>query len=453
MTRNRNLEILLGDPRKAILSMVLPFFVAASVVQINQFADTFWISGLGNVAGSALSTAVPVYGLLTCAGLGIGVAATSTIAFQLGKGDMQRASKLAGQALLLGILFAIAGSIATTALINPAIDLLGAQEIRKQCLDYILPFIILSPFILSMMILGGILRGEGAALKSTVMQMSSALLNIILDPILIYSAGMGITGAGLATCLSSMIALGIGLWWFVSGKTSLKLRREHLRPDRSCMKEVFGIGGPRTGQSLISDLADLIQRVFIIAAGGTNSVMYYNYTWRYIGLVQLPTGAIDTAMMPVCSAAYGNGDPDKIRIGFRFALRWALIFSTVSGLVLFIFTEPLVGILTYEESMKALSGNFVWTLRVSSFLLPFAALIGIGNSMLQSLKRADISMYFMLGWAFLKLALYAVACTISFEAIIYCMVAVHWLAGICVMYLACRTYSKLFPGRHLLSRT
>lgn len=449
MSGKKDLDVLMGDPKKAILSMVLPFFLAAAVVQINSFVDTFWISGLGNVAGAAVSTIVPVYGLIMCAGLGIGVGATTTIAYRLGQGDKEGASRLAMQAFMLGVVCAIIGSVLAFVLYDPIIDLMGAGEVREASFSYLLPYLVMSPALLCVSILGAILRSEGAAKKSTVVQMSSAIFNMIIDPILIYGLGMGIMGAGLSTCISALLALILGLSWYARKKMVLELKLKNLRPCKTDALEVLDVGGPRTIQSIISNLTDLFQRVFLIIAGGTNAVMFYNYAWRYIGLVQLPAGAFDTAMVPVCSAANGQNNPEKMRDGFLFVLRAVILCALIFTVVLFVIADPLVSILTYEESMHELKGTFVWTLRVSAFLLPFSALMGLGSSMLQALKRSKVSMNYYFIWGFVKLGMYAVACTISFEAIIYCMVLVHWFGGICLVSLAYREFRKRFPDTPL----
>ena len=442
---SENLKTLLGEPKKAIKSMVLAFFIAMAVVEINQFVDTFWVSGLGAVSSSAVATAGPIYGLMMCAGLGIGVGATATIAFRLGKGDFAEANRLAANSLLLGIVCAIASSILVLVFARPLILIMGAESLVDECLLYILPFILLSPFLLCNSILGGILRAEGAARKSTIVQMSAAILNMIIDPILIYGLGLGVLGAGLSTALSAGIALVIGLSWYAKGRMTVKLTRTSFRGDREMSREVMGVGGPKTVQALVSNTTDLIQRVFLIVAGGTNAVMFYNYSWRYIALVNLPGRAYDHAMVPVCAAAYGQKDLAKMREGFLYTAKWVLFFSVIFAAVLFVFSEPLISILTYEDSMRVLRPEFVWTLRVSTLLIPFSALMGICSSMLQALKKSKISMYYYFLWGFVKLAMYAVAAYVyhSFEYIIYCMVIVHVFGGICLMYLAHSEYTKI----------
>jgi Na+-driven multidrug efflux pump len=226
---------------------------------------------------------------------------------------------------------------------------------------------------------------------------------------------------------------------------TVKLTRGSFRRDKEMSREVLDVGGPKTVQALISNTTDLIQRVFLIVAGGTNAVMFYNYSWRYIALINLPGRAYENAMVPVCSAAYGQRDLLKMREGFLYTAKWVLIFSAVFAVVLFVFSEPLMSILTYEDSMRELRPQFVWTLQISTLLIPFSALMGIGSSMLQALKKSKVSMYYYFLWGFVKLGMYAVAAYVyhSFEYIIYCMVIVHVFGGLCLMYLAHSEYNKI----------
>ncbi|MBR1888718.1 MAG: hypothetical protein IJ810_02015 [Candidatus Methanomethylophilus sp.] len=316
-----NLKTLLGEPKKAIRSMVLAFFIAMAVVELNQFVDTFWVSGLGAVSSSAVATSSPIYGLMMCAGLGIGVGATATIAFRLGSGDFEAANRLAANSLLLGLICAALSSVLVLVFARPLILIMGAESIVDECLLYILPFIFLSPLLLCNSILGGILRAEGAARKSTIVQMSAAILNMIIDPLLIYGLGLGVFGAGLSTALSAGIALAIGLSWYANDRMTVKITRSSFRRDKAMSREVLDVGGPKTVQALVSNTTDLIQRVFLIVAGGTNAVMFYNYSWRYIAIINLPGRAYENAMVPVCSAAYGQRDLLKMKEGFLYTAK------------------------------------------------------------------------------------------------------------------------------------
>jgi Na+-driven multidrug efflux pump len=448
MSKESDLERMLGEPKAAIRAMILPFFIALAVVEINQFVDTYWVSGLGVASASAISTIVPIYGLMTCAGLGVAAGITATAASRLARGEYDIAGRLVSNAMILGVIFAILASVLVAVFLNPIIDIMGADDVREEAIQYMIPYIILSPTITLISILGGTLRAEGAAKKSTIIQTISAVLNMVIDPILIYGMGMGVFGAGLSTVLSSLVAIAVGIYWYVSGRTVIPMNRSTMKADKEAMKEVLGVGGPKTIQMLISNLTDFLQRIFLIMAGGTTAVMLYNYTWRYIGIVNLPGRAVDMAMLPVCSAAYGTKDLERLRTGFIYSSKLVIGLGIALAAVLFIFAEPFMSIMTAEESMHEILPMFVWTLQVSVFLIPFSAMMGVASSMLQSMKKAKVPMYYYMFWGFVKLGLYALAAyglfgIDPFEGIIYSMVGVHIFGAVCLIYLAKREYDKV----------
>ena len=444
MSNEKDLEILLGEPKRAIRSMAWAFLFAMAVIEVNQFVDTFWVSGLGAASSSAVATVVPIYGLMMCAGLGIGVGATTSIAFRLGSREHDAADSLAANSLILGLILAIISSVIVAILAKPVIILMGAEDVLTESIEYLIPYILFSPALLCSSILGAVLRAEGAARKSTLLQISAAVFNMVLDPLFIYGLGLGVLGAGLSTAVSALLSLFLGFYWYASGRTIVKLGRSSFRADRQAMREVLGVGAPKTVQSLISNFTDLVQRVFLIVAGGTNAVILYNFTWRYIGLVNLPGRACDSAMVPVCSAAFGQHDLAKMMTAYYYTMKIVVGVGAVASVLLFVLAEPLITVLTLEDTMSALRPEFVWTLRVSVLLIPFSALMGIGSSMLQSLKKAKIPMNYYMLWGFLKLGMYAVAAygLGSYEWIIYSMVIVHVFGGICLIYLADREFSK-----------
>ncbi len=440
----KDLEILLGEPRRAIRSMAIAFIFAMAVVEINQFVDTFWVSGLGTNASSAVATVTPIYALMVAAGIGVGVGSTTTIAFRLGRSENEVANRLAGNSITLGIILSVAASAIVFLLAGPTIDLMGAGDIHDESMAYLMPYILMSPALLVSAILSSILRAEGAAKKSTVLQIAAAVFNMALDPLFIYIMGLGVFGAGLATSVSALLSIFIGFYWYATNKTIIKLDRAAMKFDKETVKEVLDVGAPKTIQTMISNMTDLIQRVFLIVAGGVNAVMFYNFTWRYIGLVNLPGRALDSAMVPVCSAAYGQSDLDKMNTAYKYTMKIVVGFGILAAAILFILAEPFIWVLTVEDSMAALRPEFIWTLRVSVFLIPFSALMGVGSSMLQALKKAKIPMNFYFIWGFVKLGMYAVAAYgfRSFEWIIYSMVLVHVFGGVMLIWLANREFRK-----------
>ena len=448
MTSEENLKRMLGEPKKAIRTMAISFFVAFAVVEVNQFVDTFWVSGLGVTSASAVATVAPIYGLMMCLGLGISAGATTTIAFRLGSGEKDVAGKLASNAIIMGIIVAIIASIVFALSLDLLIDLMGANDVHDEAVSYMIPYFVMSPSVMLVTIVGGLLRGEGAAKRSTYIQALSAIFNMAIDPILIYVLGLGVFGAGLSTTVSATIALLFALAWYIRGTTVVSMNRSNFRWDKGAAREIIGVGGPKAVQLTISNLTDLLQRVFLIIAGGTTAVMLYNYTWRYIGIASLPGRAVETAQLPVTSAAFGQSDLDKVEEAFRYSVKMGLIISMLAAVVLFVFAEPFMSLMTIEESMSEHLAKLVWTLRVSVFIMPFLCVAGSCSSLLQAIKKAKIPMYVYMVWGVLKLSMYAVACygllgVDPFDGIIYCMVIVHVILFLAMWILARREFNKL----------
>jgi len=445
---HHDLAILLGEPKRAVRSMFVPFLIAFAIVEANQFVDTFWISGLGTQSASAISTIVPFYILLMSAGIGVSVGATTTVAFRIGKGENEEAGKLAANALILGVFLSILASVILFLFLDPAMDLLGVDSIRKECWDYMLPLILMSTPMICLLILGGNLRGEGAARKSTIIQISAAVFNMILDPILIYGLDMGIMGAGLASGLASLISLVIGLTWYARGRTVLHLGRGDFKMDRSVMKELMAVGGPRTANELIASAMTYIQRIFFVVAGGTAAVILYNYPWRFISLFNLPGRAFENSLIPVGSAAYGQSDMEKVWTAYKYCFKLTAAVSTAAMIFIIVFAEPLMSIMTYEASMHDMIPKLVWCLELSAIILPFMALRGVGAALLQAMKKAKVPMYFDLFWGSIRMVLYALSAygllgLDPFDGIIYIMVIVYSLSGVFMNMLAVWQFGKL----------
>ncbi len=437
-----DLERMLGNPRKAIAVMFIPLLAAMAVGQVNSFVDTFFTSGLGVAASSGLSTSIPIYDIFIYIGIGMSVGATTTIAFRLGKNDREAASRLASLTVKWSLVFSVASSVMVLLTMDLMIDLMGAGDVREYCWEYMMPFIILSPTIIVYESIGGMLRGEGAAKKSTAIQISAAVLNMALDPIFIYGLGLGLSGAALATCLAYAASMAVGFYWYRNGKTVVRLSMGKNTHGKGYSKELFEIAAPKTGEQLITAATDIIQRLFLVIAGGTVAIMLYNLPWRYVSLINLPSMALATAMIPVCAAAFGAHSLSKMKDGFRYTLKWSLIASVALSAILFVFADYFAIIFTYEESMMEVRPQLIWTLRWFAIFIPANCVRSYYTSTLQSMKRSKDAMYASLLWSIIKLALFGAVCQYGFEAIIYALVFMNYF-GILINYALYRNAIKL----------
>lgn len=430
----KDLDELLGEPRRAIRNLAIPLSVSYLVIQVNLFVDTFWTSGLGVDATSAVAVMSPIYYMITAIGTGLGIGVSSRSAYHLGKHNLEKASSIVSNALMLGLLFSLIMSFVVSLSLKPIISFVGAEGIEEECMGYTCPFVLMSIPLIFNGIVAGILRAEGAKNKSMLVLVLSAFVNMVCDPILIYVLELGVSGAGWATCISALVSTVLGLLYYRKDRMVLRIRFGKRYYDADSAKEVFGIGGPRSMESIVSSITNIIQRVFIISVGGTAGVMCYNVPFRYPTIAVVPSDAIGAAMIPVCSAALGQKDIVKMKDGMLYSARLSLIIEILLAIVLFVFADTLIDVFTYNTEMALYHERMAWVLKMFAILLPGDGYRRLGSAMLQVLRKSKLSTVLMLFWGILKVVCYGLAAmTGSFDILIMMAVFVYTFGGVMMM--------------------
>ena len=432
----KDLETMLGDPRKAIRSMAVPLIFSYLIVQINIFADTSWCSGLGSDASSAVSTISPIYWIISGLGTGIGVGASTAIARCLGRDERSKAESLATQTVVLSLIISAIFTPMLFILVDPGVIGVGARDVLELCEAYICPIVLLTVFVIMEGTVSGILRSEGAAKKSMVMLCLSAMVNMVLDPLLIYGAGLGLAGAGLATGLATVFSSALGLYWCLSGESYVRISFRGFRFKRREVWDVLYVGIPRATESILVSMMSLIQRIFVIACGGIEGAMFYNIPWRFVSLACVISMAVGAAMIPVCSAAFGRKDLDKAMAAYRYSILISVSSMSIIAVLLFIFSDMCVIPFTYSPTMEELRPEFAHVLRIYAPMVVCMAFVDMGSSMLQALRRAQVSMVSSFIRNLVIVAILWYASTMSMDAIYYGLLISEVFGGALMMYLA-----------------
>ena len=389
----KDLEVMLGDPKRAVLVMTLPLILSYAISQINMFADTAWCAGLGSDASTALSTIIPYYWLISGIGTGIGIGAAASIARHLGRDESKEAESMVSQTIVLSLAIGIIITIPFLLSLGPLMDAMSAGDVEGYCRDYIVPVILSSTVYVLNGAVAGLLRAEGAAKKSMIMLIFAAVFNIILDPVLIYGADLGLVGAGLATSIATLMSTLLGLYWFLSGKMYLRISFKGFRVRWDQMRDVLAVGLPRMVEVFFICFLSVCQRVILIPKLGVMSSAMYNVPWSFVTLVLVISQASAAALVPVASAAFGVKDADKADAAFRYITRIAFVSMSLIALVLFVFADQAVIIFSLDPSLEPYRDMYAYGLRVYMLCIPFMAVMDMGGALLQALRRARIPMY------------------------------------------------------------
>ena len=393
VSAKKNLNVLLGDPRKAIVAFSIPIAVALLAQQSNSLVDSFWVTALGGNAMAALGLVSPIYSILVGIGNGLGIGASSAIARCIGLGRPEDTGAKAAQAI---VLCAAAALIATPLLLltaKPVLILFGAGHTLDESMAFAIPLYISAFLIFTSGVMSGIMRGEGAVRKSMYIQVIGAVSNLVLDPIFIYSLNMGVAGAAWATVAAFGISILIGLYWYLVKKDMfIRFKRKDFRLSKTHQKDILSVGLPQTAEFTVMSLFNVIFNFCIIMVGGTSAMAIYTVAWRIMYILLIPAQAMGGAIVSACSAEFGMKRYDMMRQAYVYSVRTSILLLACFSIALGLLAGPIASVFTQAPDMQYLHGDMVVMLYIFASFIPIMSLIYIGSSLLQSLKRSKISL-------------------------------------------------------------
>jgi putative MATE family efflux protein len=240
---------------RLLVRFSVPAMVAMLVNATYNVVDTAFVGRLGHEAIAGLTVVWPLQLMTMALSLGVGVGANSLIARRLGAGDHEEANHAGAQALLLGVLSGAVVMVVVLIWTDPILRLIGARpEILPISRAYIRTIVWFGPFIFLPMIATNLIRAEGNPMLSMGVIITAALVNMTLDPLLIFGIGpfpeLGIRGAALATVLGRTAALTLATIYFLSRRSGYRFRVRHFIPAPRIWRHIYAVGAPSTAIQL-----------------------------------------------------------------------------------------------------------------------------------------------------------------------------------------------------------
>ena len=328
---------------RLMLSMGIPMILSMMLQALYNIVDSAFIANMpanGELALNALTLAFPVQMLMVAIPIGTGVGMNAFVAKSLGEKRPEEASRVAGNAMFLGVLiyaafllfgiFGVKGYLLTQT-DNPEILSMGTSYLTICCC--------LSPGIVYFALFEKLLQATGRAKYSTIAQISGALTNIVLDPVLIYGLlglpALGATGAALATVIGQIVSMLLGLLFHLRKDREIKNGLAYWKPDRSVIARIYSIGFPAiVGQAMMSVMTyglNLILRG-IDPVYGENIVTAYGLYYKIQQFILFAAFGLRDAVTPIVSYSYGLGSRERIRDGIRCGVLYTLAIMAL-GLV------------------------------------------------------------------------------------------------------------------------
>ncbi|HOJ88398.1 MAG TPA: MATE family efflux transporter [Pseudothermotoga sp.] len=390
----KGVELLLGDPKKAIVKLALPMMMAMLVQTLYNLADGIWVAGLGPEALSAIGMFFPIFMIIISFAAGIGIGVNAVISQKIGRADKEGADKTGRTSILLVIILSALLTIISLLSIDPALRLMGARDkILELSLDYskiIIYFIVV--FIFNN-VGNAILRGEGDAKRAMYAISVGSFLNIFLDPIFIYTFKLGVKGAAYATVISAAVGCFlISYWFFIRKSTYLSMNLSNLEIDLGALRNILKIGIPASFAQISMSVAIFVLNSFATRVGGQFGVAVFTSAWRVINLGTIPMIGASTAVTSVVGAAFGAKDVKKLETAHLFAIRFGFFIGLFLMAAILVFAKQIAFIFTYSESGKVIFPDLVRALMVLSLFLPGTPFGMFTSAMFQGIGHAGKSL-------------------------------------------------------------
>lgn len=361
---------------KLMINMGIPMIISMMLQAVYNIVDSAFVANMknnGEMALNALTLAFPVQMLMVAVGIGTGVGVNALLAKSMGQGDKEKASKTAGNGVFLMaviyMVFLLFGLFGTGIYIasqtkNPVIEQMATEYLQICC--------VWSFGILFFSLYEKVLQATGRSMYSTIAQITGAVINIVLDPILIYGwlgcPELGVKGAAYATIIGQIASAVCGLVLHLKENKEIKNGIRYMKPSAKIIKGVYSIGfAAIIAQALMSVMTYLLNVIFVRV--GENVVTAYGLYYKIQQFILFAAFGLRDAITPIVSFNHGRGSKERVKDGVKYGLLYTLVIMLVGFVGLEILAVPFSGIFGLSGETKDLC---VSAMRVISTSYVFA---------------------------------------------------------------------------------
>ena len=375
--KNSRIDGFLNNPSKALWTLAIPIMAGMGIHTLYTIVDMIFIGRLGGDAIAAVAFNMPLFFLVLGLSFGVGSGVTASIARFIGAKDKVSADNTAEHAVALGLIISI---ILTTLGLIYGEDLLRRLGATKSVLpvswSYLkisligLPFMVFSTFFRS------ILSGEGDMKLPMAVAGLGTIINIILDPIFIFTLEFGVGGAAMASAISQLIVFLIFVYMlFIKEHAYIKFRMGDFSPSMFIVKDIIRVGFPASMSMIIMAFGQLVFNRILVRFS-TDAVAAYQVGGRMDMVIFLPIMAIASALTTIVGMFYGAKEFEKIKFIAKYGIICAIMVTSILSILLYIFAPFVVKSFTQEVDIQSIAVTYMRTICLIYPLIAFGMSVG-----------------------------------------------------------------------------
>ena len=368
--------------RGLIIMMAIPTIISMLVTSLYNMADTYFVSQLGKSASGAVGVVYSLMAVIQALGFTLGMGSGSLISRSLGKRDKEYADRVGNGAFFLALAIGIITSVAGLLFLDPLMQVLGATEtVLPYARDYARYILFGAPVMMGSFVLNNILRAEGKARASMFGLASGGILNILLDPIFIYSFHLGISGAAIATLISQCVSFVLLLIPFVAKKSVISMNIGKMSRFFSDYLEIIRTGLPSFCRQGLASISTIFLNRMAGEFGGDAALSGMSITSKIFMLIFCVGLGVGQGYQPVVGYNYGAGLWKRVRSAFRFTWLVNTCTLTFFGLLSFLFADHLLPLFIDDPEVIQIGAT---ALRFQAISMPLISTNVICNMTFQS---------------------------------------------------------------------
>ena len=381
-------KLLQAPVGKTLISLSIPMAFGIMAILLFAIVDTLYIGRLGAEPLAAMGFIFPINFIVMNLTRGLGIGVTSTIARAIGEGNQPKVQRLATDGLGLAVLIVTFLSLIGLTQLNTIFSLMGAEgEMIALISDYMIPWCLGVGFLIIPMIGVGILRATGDTKTPAIIMTIAGLINIVLDPLLIFGIGpfprLELQGAALATVASWVVAFIASLW--ILGKREGLIRLPVFDPKHTfdSWKQILYIGIPAAGTNVMEPVS-MAMIIRIISEYGEEPVAAFGVGGLVGALLLIGIRALSLATGPFVGQNFGAGNCDRIRAALRFGSKFSLVWGAVAFVLLYLLSGIIAPIFNDDKAVIAGIVLFLHIIPISYGMYGISTLV---NSMFNALGK------------------------------------------------------------------
>ncbi len=358
--------------KKLMITMAIPMIISMMLQAVYNIVDSAFVANMrenGELALNALTLAFPVQMLMVAVGIGTGVGVNALLAKSMGQGDTEKASRTAGNGVFLMaviyVVFALFGIF--------GVDAYVASQTRNAVIaemttDYLRICCVWSFGILFFSLYEKVLQATGKSMYSTIAQITGAVVNVVLDPILIYGwlgfPELGVKGAAYATIIGQIASALCGLLLHLKANKEIKNGIRYIKPSGKIIKGIYRIGfAAIIAQALMSLMTYLLNIIF--GRINENVVTAYGLYYKIQQFILFAAFGLRDAITPIISFNHGMGSRERVKAGVKCGLLYTLVIMFIGFLGLEVFAVPFAGLFGLSGETKELCISAIRIISVS----------------------------------------------------------------------------------------